>query len=214
MDNLTSENKGAYIINKIGENLCYCNAGTNALLSSEKITSEIRQSHCAICDFLFSMKNADPHSKYSTIPLKSFVAYFKHEFDTNEQQDSDEFVQCLLSKCDILKKLTRSVLHVKYTCKRCGNETDQQEEMNTLYESLNGDSIAEILSSTERKDYYFFKSCEPCATETCHVKIEKLLILPDVLIINLKRFNQTAGIITKDCKDIEPSSLLQIDETL
>merc|ERR1711974_271586 len=70
------------------------------------------------------MKNADPYSTYSTIPLKSFVAYFKPEFDTNEQQDSDEFVQCLLSKCDILKKLTRSVLHVKYTCKRCGTETD------------------------------------------------------------------------------------------
>ena len=33
-----------------GENLCYCNSGSNALLSSEKLTSQIKQDHCLTCE--------------------------------------------------------------------------------------------------------------------------------------------------------------------
>ena len=91
----TNQFKEIHFENKLGENLCFCNAGTNALLSSANITSRIRQDHCFCCDLLCGMKDSDPTPIKSTRPLKVFVAQLKPSFRTNRQQDADEFVQCL-----------------------------------------------------------------------------------------------------------------------
>ena len=52
-----------------GENLCFCNSGTNALLSSELITSRIFEHHCDTCTILCRLKIASlqqsPIDKYN-----------------------------------------------------------------------------------------------------------------------------------------------------
>ena len=84
--------------------------------------------------------------------------------------------------------------------------------MNILYENLHADSIAEIVTGDARTSPSISKRCEKCRTETSHEEIEKAYFLPDVLIVNLKRFNQIGKKIRKDCREVEPSTILQKDE--
>ena len=78
-----------------------------------------------------------------------------------------------------------------------------------------GNSIAEIFSNIERKLPIFLSHCTDCKRETHHERIEKLLMLPEVLIVNLERFQTTRSgrTTTKNCKDIKPSIIVTIDET-
>ena len=142
--------RGIPFENPIGENLCFCNAAINALLSSEHITSRIRQWHCTYCNFLYGMKNLGPSPlTKSARPLKVFVAQSKPNFRGNRQQDVDEFILCLL-ECEILRELTKSEVLVTHKCKRCGEISHKVDERNILYENLEGNSITEIMSSTEK----------------------------------------------------------------
>ncbi len=52
--------------------------------------------------------------------------------------------------------------------------------------------------------------------ETHHERIEKLLMLPDVLIVNLERFqtSRSGRTTMKNCADIEPSIVVTINETI
>ena len=175
-----------------GENLCFCNSGTNALLSSEKITSRIFQNHCDTCGILCRLKNASlyPSVQLSARPLKEFVAQFPglHHFRSKEQQDCDEFLQCILEKCGILRELTQSVVHIIYKCKSCKNVTNTEDTRNVLYEDLTGSSIVEIVSNTERTYPDFMDKCTHCGKETIQEHHEKILMLPEVLILKLQRY--------------------------
>ena len=135
-----------------GENLCFCNSGTNALLSSEQITSRIFQHHCDTCDILCRLKfeSLHPNITQSDKPLKEFVARFLPHFRSKEQQDCDKFLQCIIEKCDILRELTQSVVRITYKCKTCGNVINTEDRRNVLYENLTGFSMAQIFSNTER----------------------------------------------------------------
>ena len=209
--------KGLPFENQLGENLCFCNSGTNALLSSEKVTSGIMQDHCFCCDFLYGMKNSTlyPIIK-SARPLKAFVAQFKEEFRNNNQQDADEFIQCLFSQCEILRELTKSVVIVNYKCKRCGKKINKEDERNVFYENIDGSSIAEIISSTKRKFPTFLEQCSECRLETQFEKNEEIVLLPDVLIVNLQRVQRSRSnrILGKNCTEIEPSVLLTLGNTI
>ena len=87
-----------------GENLCYCNSGSNALLSSEKLTSQIRpHDDCLACEFLFRMKDVTPHPPAkSARPPKTFVAQIDTNINGNEQQDVGEFINHVLTNCEKL----------------------------------------------------------------------------------------------------------------
>ena len=106
-----------------GENLCFCNSGTNALLSSEQITSRIFHHHCDTCEILCRLKN-------SSLP--------------NFQE----------------------------TCTNCGSKTFQEHH-------------------------------------------EKILMLPQVMIVKLQRYekNRFNRIIKKNCMDVEPSIILPLLES-
>ena len=54
---MSNQFKGIPLHNN-GENLCFCNSGTNAILSSEQITSRIFQHHCDTCEILCRLKNS------------------------------------------------------------------------------------------------------------------------------------------------------------
>ena len=75
-----------YLSNGEKSNLCFANAGTNALLSSQKITSSIKLADCEICDVFHSLINSDQHSIKSARPLKEFIAKFDCDYKTNKQQ--------------------------------------------------------------------------------------------------------------------------------
>ena len=82
---MSTQFKGIPFKNEEGENLCYCNSGTNGLLSSEKITSQLRQDHCEVCfacNFLYWMINSSLHPPVkSAEPLKALVAAIDSNFD-------------------------------------------------------------------------------------------------------------------------------------
>ena len=110
--------------------------GTNGLLSSSTITSRISQEHCYTCDFLFSLKNSNPFQVQTTRPLKEFVATFKPNsegWDTNGQQDCTEFLEVIISECEILNQLTKFSVNTHYKCKSCDNKSQNVDNMNILY---------------------------------------------------------------------------------
>ena len=104
--------RGIPFENPKGSNLCYSNASTNALLSSEHITSKIRQHHyCLCCDFLHSMKRLGPHPPMqSSFPLKQFASEFRTEFRSSKQQDVAEYIQTILTNCNVLDSLSFNVI--------------------------------------------------------------------------------------------------------
>ena len=167
---MSNQFKGIPFKNERGENLCYCNSGTNALLSSEKITSQITQEHCEVCfacDFLYWMINASPHPRIkSAEPLKALVAEIDPKFDNSEQQD-----------------LTRSSVLIKTECKSCGNIIREESTRYIAFENPVGSSMAEIFSNTERILPGFLSNCATCTKMTYHERTEELLMLPDVLIV-------------------------------
>ena len=186
--------------------------GTNALLSSQKITTSIRQADCFICDCLFGLINSDPNTVKSARPLKSFVANnFDDDYKTNRQQDCGEFINYLVSYCSILKRLTKFSVHTTYKCKICGTLSNSVDDRNVRYQNVIGDSIDEILSLEESVPPVL-KECKNCKKNTSHAELEAYYELPDVLIICLKRFEQVDGNITKNCKEVEPTPLLHHDQ--
>ena len=106
-------------------------------------------------------------------------------------------------------------MQVTYKCKTCENLISNEDSRNIMYEDLTGLSISEIISSTERKLSDFFEKCTRCNKKTVHEQFEKLLMLPEVLIVSLKRFRKSKSnrTIGKNCSEIEPSEILTIDET-
>ena len=186
--------------------------GTNALLSSQTITTSIRQAHCFICDCLFGLINSDPNTVKSARPLKKFVANnFDDDYKNNKQQDCGEFINYLVSYCSILKRLTKFSVYTTYKCKICGTLSNSVDDRNVRYQNVIGDSIDEILS-LEENDPPVLKECKNCKKNTSHAELEAYYELPDVLIICLKRFEQVDGNITKNCKEVEPTPLLHHDQ--
>ena len=60
------------------------------------------------------MIKANPPSRVrSAEPLKALVAEIDSEFDSYEQQDVGEFINYVLTSCEILKDLTRSSVLIK-----------------------------------------------------------------------------------------------------
>ena len=159
-------------------------------------------------------KFSSTYQKLSARPLKEFVARFLPHFRSKEQQDCDEFLQFIIQKCDILRDLTQSVVHVTYKCKSCENVINTEDTRNVLYEDLTESSIAEIFSNTERTFPNFKEKCTLCKTKTIHEHHEKILMLPEVLIVKLQRYqkNKFNRIINKNCMDIDPSIILQLNE--
>ena len=93
------------------------------MLSTQTITSKIRQNHCYICDFFYGMINSNPYTIKSSKPLKDFVAEIDSDYKTYRQQDVEEFVQYILNNCSIIDGLTKFCLHTTYQCRVCGTLT-------------------------------------------------------------------------------------------
>ena len=136
-------------------------------------------------------------------------------YKTNAQQDTGEFINYVVTNCSILRKLTESSVLVKYKCLSCQKTVNDELTRYIVFENLSGGSILKIFSNTERTFPIFLNHCTDCKMETHHERTEKLLMLPDVLVVNLERFQRTRSnrASSKNCKNVEPSIVLSVNET-
>ena len=136
--------------------------------------------------------NAEPHPPVkSSRPLKRFVANYYPQFRNSKQQDIAEFTLCILEQCEILKSLTEMSVLVTYKCTVCSNAINQYDRRFILYEDLGGNSMTEIISGTEKSLPTLLVQCPKCKIKTNHEHHEKLIELPEVLIVNLQRFERS-----------------------
>ena len=192
--------------------MCYSNSVTNALLSSERITSNLQPHHCLCCDFLYEMKQIGHHPPVqSSFLLKSFVSTFKPQFQGSKQQDVSEYTETILTHCKVLNTLSQMIVRITRICTKCRTATSSDDRRNILLEDLEGNSIIDLIPSIQKRCLNFLAHCTICMAEKIHEKYELLLELPDVLIVQINRFqrNQFNRIIGKNCKDIDPSIILQ-----
>ena len=101
-------------------------------------------------------------------------------------------------------------------CNRCDIVSETDDKRNIFYDSVDGDSVAEIISPTDKKIHSFLKLCSKCQIKTNHERYEKIIMLPDVLIIDIKRFkrNKYNRIIGKNSMEIDPSIVLKLDQAV
>ena len=107
-------------------------------------------------------------------------------------------------------------MHIIDKCNRCDIVSETDDKRNILYESVDGNSVAEIISTTDKKHNSFVKLCSKCQINTNHERYEKIVTQPNVLIINIKRFkrNKYNRIIGKNSIEINPSIVLKLDQVV
>lgn len=155
------------------------------------------------------LDNSDPYSIQTAKPLKDFIGYrIDDSYKTDEMQDSEEFINYLVSGCSILNTLTNFSADITYECRTCKSYSTITDNMNIRYENVNANSIYDILTSEENNCPPVLKRCDNCQKDKSHFEIEANYELPDVLIISLQRFEQNGETITKDCQEVMPSPVL------
>ena len=159
------------------------------------------------------MINSNPRQIKSAKPLKKFVGTFDKSYLTNKQQDVEEFVNYMLSKCEILKQLTKFSVHSSFQCIKCKTITNNIDEMNVRYENLHYKSIQRILTTYENLPL-IEKNCNHCQKDTNHAKKKTDFLLPNVLIVSLKRFVQIGDKIDKNCSEVWPSPILELGDEI
>ena len=70
---------------------------------------------------------------------------------TNDMQDSEDFLNYIVSSCSILMRLTSFSVDTTYQCRSCGILSVMTDSMNIPYENVYANSILEILTSPEEK---------------------------------------------------------------
>ena len=118
----------------------------------------------------------------------------------------------LVSGCEFLNRLTNFSVDFTYECSLCETVSTIVDNMNIRYENIHAGSIYEILTEDEYNILPILKRCNRCQRDTSHFLIESSYDLPDVLIISLQRFEQNGEIITKDCREVLPSPVLQFED--
>ena len=173
--------------------ICYCNASVNGILASATISSNLVQTHCAICKILLSMRS-DVSNNQSSLLLKEHVARMYTQFNSKRQQDPSEFIYCLLKMCSVLSKLTRSEIISLYkcgnsNCEHLSDDSNSDERFkNIIHLDITGDSVAHIISNALTNHELEWKRCHWCNKLCNHIKKQNWMILPSVLIICLQRF--------------------------
>ena len=107
-------------------------------------------------------------------------------------------------------------MHIIDKCNICNIVSETDDKRNVIYESIDGDSVAEIISTQDKKNHSFMKQCRKCQINTNHERYEKIVTQPNVLIINMKRFkrNKYNRIIGKNSIEINPSIVLKLDQVV
>ena len=188
---------------------CYCNSCINGLLASKRICQAITAQHCTICKFLVRIRDSDPAAAaQESTELREWAAVRNSEFRYGRQNDPQEFLQFLIEHCTILHKLTKMEVQIKYECRICHKITPRMDERHFLFENITSSSMQEIILETHRE--FIKKECYFCERSQYHEKTEKIMVLPEGLIVYLKRFPRSLyGRSTRKIDTPAPSRISQ-----
>ncbi|KAJ8334409.1 hypothetical protein SKAU_G00400480 [Synaphobranchus kaupii] len=199
-------------------NTCYMNATLQSLFSLQIFIEDIRREEsCWRANLPTHLLKclADLHSAWASCSRERKISLLKNlkrtitanysDFCGDQQQDAHEFLSVLLSqiKEEGVSLRTRVGLHPytytiesnfefellsTRTCLSCGDKVSKTESYNCLSVDLvPGGSVQDSLA-------LYFKACEvECQCHWCYGQLssaeQKLLSLPRVLVVQLKRFS-------------------------
>jgi ubiquitin C-terminal hydrolase len=206
-------------------NTCYLNAGLQMIILNLDLCNLVlkysQQSIILnkIAIIISEYYNSSNHSSITPLEIKKIVEQRQNIFYGCEQQDSFEFIICLLNIIDEeIKKITNTneienifgiKLNVRIKCKynTCLNISNTTEISNFLILDIDQDcstlddlyrkfKSSEILCSDNQ---YF---CKECNTKRNASKRNQVINWPNYLFINLKRFKQNGNSVTKQNQHI------------
>lgn len=206
-------------------NTCYLNAGLQMIIQNvdlcNLVLKYIQQSIILnkIGNVILEYHNSQ--NSITPIEIKKIVEERQEIFFGYQQQDSSEFVICLLNiieeeikKIDINSKEIENIfginMNIRVKCKynTCLQISNTKETNNFLLLDIDQDS------STLDDLYRKFKSselllddnqyfCEKCNCKRIASKRYQVTYWPNYLLINLKRFKQNGHYLTKENKHID-----------
>ena len=147
--------------NPHSKNLCFCNVIINSLISltttKDLLTSE-DNNHYILEAFRRLLNNRS--TTKSTREIKALIGQSYPKFRTNDQQCPSEFLDCLLEVCAPLRKYFEMKVLKKWTCKKCGTESQSDDIVTTFpLTNMNGRSSGELVMKNLRKTSTIFKEC-------------------------------------------------------
>ena len=220
-------------INSVLQSLIFTRPLQNYLIFSNHVEKcKIKEKICFLCEFskflrLFQKKkNLTPFFILKNIKLISknlkigsqedaheFLIYFldvlERNFDYFLKKNNKNFIVDD-NKNNLIKNIFEGELKSEVQCLKCKNYSKTNEKFITLSLDSNSNSIEKCLSN-------FFKSenlinenkifCEKCKKKNNSKKKFFIKILPNILIIHLKRFDNFGRKIQKNIKNLKEIDL-------
>jgi len=221
---------GIPLENSHSKNLCFCNVIVNSLISLKKtkdlLTSEDNNHY--ILNSLRKLLNERSTIK-STREIKALVGESHPQFRTDDQQCPSEFLECLLEVCSPLRKHFEMKVLKKWTCKKCGTESQSDDIVTTFpLANMNGRSSGELVMKNLRKTSTIFKECSnpECQNVTDrdgnvgnkHKEIMEFDVTSDVFCVraNIMSYRGSGDNFeaVKMARAIEPSNQIIIGNTI
>ena len=199
-------------------NTCYVNSVLQCFVYNEKLkqNTQTAEQTPLILEFnkLTSIIDTSENGEYLAIfyNLNNFINLLP--FKRFEQQDAHEFILYLLDKLNL--KLFYGTTQTDIHCLKCQTVKNVYEEFNSInltipLENSNLTNLIvnyfEIEVHTNEDNLYF---CETCNCLTSYSKKIILHILPETLIIVLKRYTETG---CKIISEVEIDNVLNIKES-
>ena len=213
-------------------NLCYVNSTINGLLNCKSLMHLVNSNvNCEIMNEIRYWVNLSELS-HSTETLRELVINKgKVLFSNKVQSDPAEFIQCLFDISKPLEKLFQFNCIYSYKClgDGCSDITYSTDiNINGLQECMEADinicglqecmediSLSSILQNN--RVAYVHSYCDKCNKDCDKIKTEIIKSLPEILMVQLKRFGLTEvdGVehSYKLHNDIEPDKELIINNT-
>lgn len=182
-------------IRNIG-NTCFMNSSLQFLLSIPKFGTDTK-----LTDFLDSYTNGSPKPELA----KHIVASKIRSFNNHHQHDAHEWIVNLLDILEVptnasgsavsaARKINENLLpyqfklEVDVTFTECKHTNSHEEELNHL--SLDLSQSIEHSMNDFMKEVNVTSSCDTCEHKGPAVKKWKIKIMPEYLIVHIKRFTK------------------------
>jgi ubiquitin carboxyl-terminal hydrolase 36/42 len=191
-------------------NTCYMNSGLGCLkytmpLTDYLLDNNIKTNNKLVNAYIDLLKESwDSNHSLSPRHFKNELGRSNKMFNNSLQHDSTEFIIHLLDVMhETLKKNNKSIVSYLFfgkfksviKCPNCKHESVKYDVFNHLPVSLNSNlnTLNECLdefSISEQLDENNKYKCDKCSNYVCATKKIEIDVLPNILMIVLKRFNK------------------------
>ncbi|CAL4144063.1 unnamed protein product [Meganyctiphanes norvegica] len=172
-------------------NFCYINATVNAFLQCTSVRNLLQSaSECKLLVRLRYLVNGSEVPKNTESLREWLITKNWLQFAIKQHNNPEEFIRCFFDLSETLMDLFNIKSSYTYTCQVCSEVTFRNTATcSGLQESIIGNSIETIIQNNrvgtiERK-------CNSCQQDTNQIKQETFTSLPDILMVQAKRFNQS-----------------------